>query len=478
MPIPSSTTCSRSRPCNASTSGSMAGGRAARRRSRNPGSFASSATSIARWPRGCSSSRPRSTPGSRPTAASSWADCRPEAGRCTSGIRAPPNGPVRSCFPRRARPSSSMRLIRSRWTISTSSGGPTPRLRTMARIADLIPGTLGGRIFLLSGALVTAAMIVAVSFTAWRAKSLAGESVTRSLDGALATQVEFGRARATQLRLTSRVVAGDPSFVAYAAESDAASVRDLLFERQRELECDWSAVLDRTGRLIAHTGRVAPADRELATSAVVAGALRGAETVGLLKADDRYYFCTAIPLVAGGTSLEGVLVLGLIVDDAYLLQMKRQSGAEVAMIVRRPDERVLSTTLATGPDLLAAIRSRGALETLIPVHGRKSHVELEIEGRRWAAVAHPVFGADDPTGLLAVTLASLDEAVAPYRRIEQVLLLTGAAALLAAFLLSFALSRRVTRPLEQLASAVEAARRGQYEVALPSGARGEVGRLA
>ena len=346
----------------------------------------------------------------------------------------------------------------------------------MARIADLLPRTLGGRIFLLSGTLVATAMVIAVGFTAWRANSLARESVTRSLDEALATQVEFGRARATQLRLTSRLVAGDPSFVAYVAESDAASVRDLLFERQRELECDWAAVLDRSGRLIAHTGRQAPAD--VASAAAVATALRGGEAVGLLQADGQHYFCTASPLVAGGMTLEGVLILGLALDEAYVLQVKRLSGAEVAMVVRRPEERVIATTFGTGAELLAAFRARGAIETLIPSAGAKPNVVLDIGGRRWAAAALPVFGEADPTGLVGVTLASLDEAVAPYQRIERVLLLTGAVALLAAFALSFALSRRVTRPLEQLASAVDAARRGHYDQPLPSTSRGEVGRLA
>ena len=133
----------------------------------------------------------------------------------------------------------------------------------MARIADLLPRSLGGRILLLSGTLVAGAVALAVGFTAWRANALAGESVARSLAGALATQVEAGRSRATQLRLIARVVAGDPSFVAYVAESDPASVRDLLFERQRELECDWAAVVDRTGRVVAHTGRSLATDVDL-----------------------------------------------------------------------------------------------------------------------------------------------------------------------------------------------------------------------
>jgi serine/threonine-protein kinase len=79
--------------------------------------------------------------------------------------------------------------------------------------------------------------------------------------------------------------------------------------------------------------------------------------------------------------------------------------------------------------------------------------------------------------LIAVTLASVDQALAPFRRIEQALLLVGAISLLLAFPLSYWLSRRITRPLERLADAADAARGGRFELALPGGGMDEVGRL-
>jgi serine/threonine-protein kinase len=237
-------------------------------------------------------------------------------------------------------------------------------------------------------------------------------------------------------------------------------------------------VLDRTGRLVAHTGRGAAADSALAASTAVAAALRGGEAVGFLGAGDRHYFCAVAPLIAGGTSLEGVLIVGFAMDEAYVLQMKRQSGADLAMIVRSPEERVVATTLSSGPALLAAIRARGGLAALAPPEEGRAAVHLALDRRQWAAAALPVFGAGDPTGLTAVTLASFDAAVEPYRRIEQALLLTGAVALIAAFALSFGLSRRVTRPLAELATAVDAARRGRFDQPLPTASRGEVGALA
>ena len=109
-------------------------------------------------------------------------------------------------------------------------------------------------------------------------------------------------------------------------------------------------------------------------------ALRGAEAVGLVRADERHFFCAGIPLLAGGMSLEGVLVLGLAMDEAYVLQMKRQSGAEVAMITRQSEPRVIATTLGTGEELLAAIRARGTLESLIPQRG--------VSMRRSIAIAY------------------------------------------------------------------------------------------
>ncbi|HYM80054.1 MAG TPA: protein kinase [Candidatus Limnocylindria bacterium] len=348
----------------------------------------------------------------------------------------------------------------------------------MPRIADLVPRSLGGQIFLLSGALVTGAMLVAVVFTAWRAGQIARESVARALDGAFAAQAQITQDRIAQLRLTSRIVAGDPSFVAYVAESDGPSVRDLLFERQRELECDYAAVLDRSGRLIAHTGLTLATGVDVSGIEMISGALAGAERVGVWRDQGRLFLCVALPLVSGGTTLEGVLLIGHALDERLAAQIKRQSGAELAFVLRGPGEPVVASTLADTASLGKVVRSGGGLASLLAAPQRGRPVVLTLDRRRWAAAAVPVIGPDDPEGLTALTLAPLDLAVEPFRRIERAVLLIGLVALLAAFALSYALSRRVTRPIEQLADAADAARAGRFDQPLPTEALGEVGRLA
>src|SRR5262249_58605954 len=84
-------------------------------------------------------------------------------------------------------------------------------------------------------------------------------------------------------------------------------------------------------------------------------------------------------------------------------------------------------------------------------------------------------GGAAPT-LIAVPLASLDRAIAPFQRIERTLLGVGVLSVLLAFPLTWLLSRRFTRPLEHLADAADAARGGRFEPRLPTGGTDEVGR--
>src|SRR4029453_10885632 len=108
----------------------------------------------------------------------------------------------------------------------------------MTPTASPLRRSLGGRLFLLSGGLVLAAMTAAVGLTAWRASQVANQWVRETLAASSAAQTQVKRQRLTQLRLMTRFTAADPSFAAYVVDADPTSVRDLLLERQREVESD------------------------------------------------------------------------------------------------------------------------------------------------------------------------------------------------------------------------------------------------
>ena len=358
----------------------------------------------------------------------------------------------------------------------------------MKAITSLLARSLGARLFLLCGALVLGVVLAALGFTALRANQVADQSVRESLAASASARERFERQRTAQLRLMARFAAGDPTFVAYIAESDPGSVRDLLLQRQRELECDLLVVLDRRGKVLARTDRTGGVGEDASGEPLLADLARRGEASGLWTDGERFWTAVAVPVLSGAENPEGVLIAGLALDDALALDVGRQSGAEVAYVALGRDAHVIASTLADDRSLLTALAGgrdliRRALE---PDPG--GPLQLTVGGRRWvlrAAELEPA--AADRTGSVAagarpqvavVTLASLDQALAPFRRIEAAQLWVGLISMGLAFALSYALSRRVTGPIERLADVAEAARAGRFDQPVPSGGADEVGRLA
>ena len=339
--------------------------------------------------------------------------------------------------------------------------------------------SLGTRIFLLSGALIAASMATAVAITMLRARQVAGEAVTRALDASQAAREGFERQRERQLRLISRLVASDPSFVAYVAEADPASVRDLLEQRRQALGCDFALVLDRTGRVLARTDRPGGAGLDLSGRPLVTESLARGEAAEVWREDDRLATAVAVPLLSGQQVVEGVLVTAFALDDALAILLKRTADAEVAFLtLEGGTARVSASTLGTGGEALAraltaagAIARAGAGETV-------ARLDLELEGHDWVVRLAPLSDAGGATVGIAAMLTPLDRHLAAYRSIAGALAVAGAIGVLGAFVLSYALSRRVTRPIERLAGAAEAARAGEFAAVLPAGGSDEVVRLA
>jgi HAMP domain-containing protein len=344
-------------------------------------------------------------------------------------------------------------------------------------IASLFRRSLGVRLFAVSAALVLGAILAAVGITALRAGHVADQSVAEALAASRSAQLRFDGQRIARLRLMSRLVAGDPSFVAYVAEGDPASIHDLLLERQRDLQCDLAAVLDRRGKVLARTDRAGGQGEDLSHLPLIAQALDKGDAVGVWTDGEHFWTAVAVPLVSGGELTEGLMVTGLSIDDALAIDVRRQSGAEVAYLTTAAPRRIVASTLPRDGDLTTTLSQRLDRARALP---GDAPLRLTLDNRRWVVETRPLAAAEGTVGeppLLAVTLASLDRAMAPFQRIERTLLGVGAVSVLLAFPLTWLLSRRITRPLEHLADAADAARGGRFDPGLPAGGTDEVGRL-
>jgi serine/threonine-protein kinase len=336
---------------------------------------------------------------------------------------------------------------------------------------------LAKRFLLLAVALIGIPLAVAVGVTAWWAQQVSSQSVRDALESAHIAREQFDRLRARQLRLIARLITNDPAFVAYVAEGDAASTADLLAERRQSLGCDFAIVLDRGGRLIARTDRLGATGTDLSSDPLVAEAMHSGEATGTWRDGDRLFSAVAAPLLSGTQTLEGVFVAGFALDDAVALDLKRMTGTEVCFIAAdSTPARAMSSTLGASGDVLASAigpalpRAFGGARAMLP--------RVWLERRAWGARIEPLLDASGAAVGAVVTLASLDAALAPYRRIEGVLVAVGLFAMLGAFAASWVATRRLSGPLERLAAAAESARKGQLDVPIEEAGRDEVGRLA
>jgi eukaryotic-like serine/threonine-protein kinase len=130
------------------------------------------------------------------------------------------------------------------------------------------------------------------------------------------------------------------------------------------------------------------------------------------------------------------------------------------------DLRPVGTTLSEIETraLAESLRARATeIDPMMAGDDQGGRLTLDLAGRPWLALVAPLRDARGRPVGTAATLASLDEQLATYRRLQWLLTGTGAAAVLLAMALAYPLTRRSLRPVRDLAAAAEAARRGDYD---------------
>lgn len=371
-------------------------------------------------------------------------------------------------------------------TDSRPAGGPPPpEPRGPSAPKHRRRSSLALRVVLVTSLLVLLAVGASVAVTAWLGGRIAARAAEEQLDVAYEVQRAFRDQRYQRLWLAADLFALDPYLAAYVAEAaesaDTASILDLLGQNRQQLGFDFAAVLTPDGRILAHTDRPDAPGEDLAAEPLVERALSEYEASGVWAESGRLYDAVVVP-VARGLDLGGFLVVGLRIDDDLARGVWDASRSQVAFFQGTGAElRGVGSTLAELETraLAEALRARAAeIDPMMAGDDEGGRLTLDLAGRPWLALVAPLRdAAGRPVGTSA-TLASLDEQLATYRRLQWLLTATGAAAVLLAIGLAYPLARRSLRPVRELAEAAEAARRGDYDRRIADPGRDEVGRLA
>ncbi|HEV7239914.1 MAG TPA: protein kinase [Thermoanaerobaculia bacterium] len=337
------------------------------------------------------------------------------------------------------------------------------------------------KLFGLTALLIVIVVGVAVGITIQSANTVAAETVNRSINGAATLFGEFERQRLDGLAGATQVLGSDGNFYAYiqtalsfeppqAAPSavqpvdpnvpppapaiDYSSINDTLIQNRDRLKTDVLMLLDDQGIVVARTDQpmIAGTSKDdfyektpLVRTIVDDGSVAG--TQGVLPLDGKLYHAVVAPIAAGARQVRiGYLVNGYAIDDKFANRIAESTNAEVVF---------------TTKDGATTVRSSNAPSVMPKDVG--SEKTLQVDRNRYVVTTRPLLSGRDPVGT-AIFLRSLDRELAPFKEIERTMIIAGGVALLLALLTSWLIAKRLTRPIEQLASIAQGVTAGDYSV--------------
>ena len=286
---------------------------------------------------------------------------------------------------------------------------------------------------------------------------------------------------AGNLTSAARLLAADFGFREAVASNDEATLASALINHGERIGASVVLITDAQFALKAATRdgaqRFVPALRRLAKAPE--------STSSMVLLDGEPYQLVAVPVKAPLTI--GWVAMGFRIEETLLREMRQLSSIEVAVMSRRGEPlrwNLLQSTLggeAAAPLLDAWLRARdaegargGALAE------RNLLLELTdvgaMNGHSLAREMALVTEGEQQT--VAVLIRSLDEATAPYRRLQWTLLAFTLVAIGVFAIGAVFTARRITTPLRALTRSAGRLGQGDYEQVLEIESKDEIGELA
>jgi HAMP domain-containing protein/predicted Ser/Thr protein kinase len=346
------------------------------------------------------------------------------------------------------------------------------------------------KLFGLTALLIAAVVGIATAITISRSRTVASETVNRSIAGATRLFDDLEKQRLIQLAAPAQLLGNDSSFFAYINENyvkplavsapvDLVSINDQLEQRRKAFGSDVLVLLDDQGKVITRTDQpsvTAASGEDLYEQSPIVKTLiddpQLSDRRGVMLLGKRLFHAAVAPVVVGTPPVRiAYLVNASAIDESFANRIAESTKADVLFMAAGST----TVTRSSGAPSFGMQQMHG-VEGIIKTGKRMPPSTQQIDRGSYVLTGEPLLAESKPIGA-AVFLRSLDRELAPFRQIQNALILGGGVALLAAFILSWLIAKRMTRPIEQLARMAQAVTNGDYSIQPPVGRRDEVGIL-
>ena len=265
----------------------------------------------------------------------------------------------------------------------------------------------------------------------------------------------------------ARLLANDFGFRSAVASDDQGTIRDALDNRANRIGAKAAALSDAWGALVASTGQFGPALLPLLARSNSIG------DDGVLMVIDAMPF-QLVKVAVRAPSLVGHVSMGFPLDGNLVRDLESMSSLRVALMAR---------PLAGGAWALLPVGERvGTLSDLATqlgdaataiATGQQVTLAGETHGLRVVPLAQ-----SSSHEVAAVLLRSVEDALAPYRELQFILIAITLGAVAIFGVGSYWMARRIVGPIKQLSSSAERLGQGDFNTPVMLATHDEVNDLA
>lgn len=336
------------------------------------------------------------------------------------------------------------------------------------------------------------AILVTILLSAMRtADTTVRHRVNESLTEAGSVFVQMVTSRRNELVSMSQVTVRDPRFFApfsIPREERGAefvpTLEGIAGDFLRITDADFMEIFDADGRFVTRVTR-GGSSHQLARGAAGAdavpgaagldAAMRGSAIADFYPYDDRIVAAAVAPVYVLH-NLEAVIRLGSFLDDEFVDEVKRLTGADVCLA---RDGDAFASTYAATPGAAVDWNPQGRVATTI-ARGSVTLSEpfsREHNQREYVTIHVAVGGVDPQDGFDALIGRELMAEMTPILALERRLALGGLSAVVVTLVIGFVVASSITAPLSRIVAASVALQKGQYNYPIDMRGKDEVALL-
>ncbi|MGA7815980.1 putative bifunctional diguanylate cyclase/phosphodiesterase [Caballeronia sp.] len=280
-----------------------------------------------------------------------------------------------------------------------------------------------------------------------------------------------------ELRQASTIVAADYGFRAAVGTRDEATVSSALKNHGDRVHADVVMLATLDGVLLADSHGPAKVGTPFPWPALLVGATRDGDAASIGVMDGHLYQLVAVPVKA--PLPVAWVTMGFLVDDALATEMRSITSLDVSFV-----DKLNGASGTAAPRILASslpLASRRALQAGLDMpetkHAGPHASTISLPDGDYAMREFTLPSSGDAT-VTVVLQRSLNEAMAPYSKLQSTLLLITLLGVAVSAVGSFLTARSVTRPIEALTRFARRIGRGERTDALEVRRHDEISELA